>query len=74
MLYQNALHLTRVHCATFYQNALRHKQRKHEEVRWVRACIVRCSLRLRVFFVANFLKYVRLEFKTRRSLSDDYDG
>ena len=24
--YQNALHLTRVHCATFYQNALRHRQ------------------------------------------------
>ena len=24
--YQNALHLTRVHCATFYQNALRQRQ------------------------------------------------
>ena len=24
--YQNALHLTRVYCATFYQSALRHKQ------------------------------------------------
>ena len=24
--YQNALHLTRVHCATFYQNALRQGQ------------------------------------------------
>ena len=23
--YQNALHLTRLHCATFYQNALRHE-------------------------------------------------
>ena len=29
-LYQNALHLTRVHCATFYQSALRHEQ--HEDV------------------------------------------
>ena len=28
--YQNALHLTRVHCATFYQSALRHEQ--HEDV------------------------------------------
>ena len=26
--YQNALHLTRVHCAPFYQNALRHEQLK----------------------------------------------
>ena len=26
--YQNALHLTRVHCTTFYQNALRHEQLK----------------------------------------------
>ena len=26
--YQNALHLTRVHCATFYQNTLRHEQLK----------------------------------------------
>ena len=24
--YQNALHLTRVHCATFYQSALRHEE------------------------------------------------
>ena len=28
--YQNASHLTRVHCATFYQSALRHEQ--HEDV------------------------------------------
>ena len=28
--YQNALHLTRVHCATFYQSALRHAQ--HDDV------------------------------------------
>ena len=28
--YQNALHLTRVHCVTFYQSALRHKL--HEDV------------------------------------------
>ena len=27
---QNALHLTRVHCATFYQSALRHEL--HEDV------------------------------------------
>ena len=27
--YQNALHLTKVHCATFYQSALGHKQRKN---------------------------------------------
>ena len=26
--YQNALHLTRVHCAPFYQSALRHEQLK----------------------------------------------
>ena len=26
--YQNALHLTRVHCGTFYQNALRQEQLK----------------------------------------------
>ena len=26
--YQNALHLTRVHCATFYHSALRHEQHK----------------------------------------------
>ena len=26
--YQNALHLTRVHCANFYQNALRHEHLK----------------------------------------------
>ena len=28
--YQNVLHLTRVHLATFYQSALRHEQ--HEDV------------------------------------------
>ena len=28
--YQNALHLTRVHCATFYQSALRHEL--HEDI------------------------------------------
>jgi len=28
--YQNALHLTGVHCATFYQSALRHAQ--HDDV------------------------------------------
>ena len=28
--YQNALHLTRVHCGTFYQNALRHEQLKYK--------------------------------------------
>ena len=27
--YQNALHLTRVHCATFYQNALCHNSHKN---------------------------------------------
>ena len=27
--YQNALHLTKVYCATFYQSALGHKQRKN---------------------------------------------
>ena len=39
--YQNALHLTRVHCATFYQNALRYKQLKNNNTRkfggWERA-------------------------------------
>ena len=39
---QDALHLTRGHCAPFYQNTLRHEQLK--KVRWVRACIVRCFL------------------------------
>ena len=28
--YQNALHLTRMHCANFYQSALHHEQ--HEDV------------------------------------------
>ena len=27
-LHQNALHLTRVHCPTFYRNALRHEELK----------------------------------------------
>ena len=26
--YQNALHLTKVHCVNFYQSALRHEQHK----------------------------------------------
>ena len=41
--YQNALHLTRLHCATFYQSASRHEQ--HEDVTpAIRPC---CSLQIR---------------------------
>ena len=60
--YQNALHLTRVHCGTFYQNALRHEQRS--------------LLRLRVSLWQIFYGTVRglTKFKTRRSLSDEYHG
>ena len=36
--YQNALHLTRVHCATFYQGALRHEQ--HEDVTTPHQCVI----------------------------------
>ena len=35
--YHNALHLTRVHCATNNSN------KNKGEVRWVRECIVHCS-------------------------------
>ena len=44
-------------CITFNQSALRHEQlkEKHGEVRWVR--VHRSLLRLRVFFVANFLEH-----------------
>ena len=50
--YHNALHLTRVHCAMNNSN-----KNMHGEVGWVRARVHRSLLRLRVFFVANFLKH-----------------
>ena len=71
--YQNALHLTRVHCATFYQNALRQGQLKwkHDEERSSFAAQTQS-------FLCGKFSTARLEvlpnFKTRRSLSDEYDG
>ena len=50
--YHNALHLTRMHCAMNNSN-----KNMHGEVGWVRARVHRSLLRLRVFFVANFLKH-----------------
>ena len=50
--YQNALHLTRVHCAPFYQNALRNKQLK---------CLVDESVHRSLFSLRQIFYSTRLE-------------
>ena len=62
--YQNALHLTRVHCATFYQSALRHKE-FGDVTTDVTLHVSHC--RAVVLFRVDFCRYVLLWFTCKKS-------
>ena len=75
--YQNALHLTRLHCGTFLPECLAPRTTQIQtRGSSVVANVHRSLPRLIVSLWQIFYSTVRglTKFKTRRSLSDEYDG